>query len=298
MPQHCPLNGSRWAAVGSGTNSTVYALAVHDNELYVGGAFTQVDGHMGHQPHRPLERLDLGALGTGFDSTVRALESYNGNLYAGGYFTTADGSAASHIARWNGSSWAAVQQGTDGTVHALHVHDGDLFVGGDFDVAGSLTGANNIARSGTAPTGIRLPAVSTTPSTRWSPIPATSTSGGAFRYADGIYTLKIAMWDGSAWNDVPGGINQSLSVVESLVVQGSYLYMGGSFTTISTVTMNYISRFDGSDWNALGTGTDGTVYALAAYDDDDDAWADLFRRRSVHRGQRHAGRSHRQVAIA
>jgi hypothetical protein len=42
-------------------------------------------------------------------------------LYAGGLFDDAGGAPASHVARWNGSSWSQVGVGTTGTVHALTV---------------------------------------------------------------------------------------------------------------------------------------------------------------------------------
>ncbi len=36
------------------------------------------------------------------------------DVYAGGYFTTAGGSAATNIAKWNGSTWSALGSGMGG----------------------------------------------------------------------------------------------------------------------------------------------------------------------------------------
>src|SRR5437016_14551723 len=44
------------------------------------------------------------ALGSGMGGTVYLAVS-GSDLYAGGSFTTAGGNAASHIAKWDGSSW-------------------------------------------------------------------------------------------------------------------------------------------------------------------------------------------------
>ena len=44
---------------------------------------------------------------------VYALAVSGTNLYAGGDFTTAGGSAATNIAKWDGSSWSALGSGSE-----------------------------------------------------------------------------------------------------------------------------------------------------------------------------------------
>ena len=49
-------------------------------------------------------------------------------------------------------------------------------------------------------------------------------------------------------------------------MSGTNLYAGGDFTTAGGVTANYIAKWDGSAWSALGSGMSATmrcVYALA-----------------------------------
>ena len=59
----------------------------------------------------------------------------SGNLYAGGSFTT----PGSHVAKWNGSVWSALDSGTSSTVRALAVdNSGNLYAGGDFVTAGGM----------------------------------------------------------------------------------------------------------------------------------------------------------------
>src|SRR2546426_3380503 len=77
---------------------------------------------------------------------VLALAVSGSDLYAGGEFTTAGGSAANYIAKWNGSSWAALGSGIDsGLVSALAVSGSDLYAGGYFGSAGG-SAANSIAK--------------------------------------------------------------------------------------------------------------------------------------------------------
>jgi cysteine-rich repeat protein len=47
---------------------------------------------------------------------------------------------------------------------------------------------------------------------------------------------------------------------------GPALYAGGGFTTAGGVPANSIARWDGSNWSALGSGTNSTVLALAVFD--------------------------------
>ena len=52
---------------------------------------------------------------------------------------------------------------------------------------------------------------------------------------------------------------------------GPALYVGGNFTAVGGVTVNYIARWDGTAWSPLGgpsgIGTTGAVSALAVFDD-------------------------------
>src|SRR5207247_2849573 len=52
--------------------------------------------------------------------------------------------------------------------------------------------------------------------------------------------------------------------VYAAVVDGSgNLYIGGDFTIVGDVFANHIAKWNGSSWTALGSGMNGSVYALA-----------------------------------
>jgi hypothetical protein len=61
-------------------------------------------------------------------------------------------------------------------------------------------------------------------------------------------TLALAVWDDGS---------------------GEALYAGGAFTTAGGTPANWIAKWDGSTWSALGSGVDGSfgVRALAVWDD-------------------------------
>jgi hypothetical protein len=136
-------NGSSWSALGSGMGGggdTVYALAVSGSNLYAGGQFTTVGGSAANYIAK-WNGSSWSALGSGMGPSgsspfVSALAVSGSDLYAGGRFTTAGGSAATNIARWNGSSWTALGSGMDYYVFALAASGSDLYAGGYFTTAG------------------------------------------------------------------------------------------------------------------------------------------------------------------
>ena len=60
-------------------------------------------------------------------------------------------------------------------------------------------------------------------------------------------------------------------VVHQLIVfddgSGTALYAGGRFTRAGDVEASFIARWDGTQWSALDSGTNGPVLAMAVFDD-------------------------------
>ncbi|HZJ70720.1 MAG TPA: hypothetical protein VFF36_07280, partial [Planctomycetota bacterium] len=87
--------------------------------------------------------LGDGVGGSPAEDAVWTLASFDDGdgaaLYAGGGLTTAGLQPASHVARWDGASWSALDSGVSNLVLALSVFDAgqgpSLFVGGGFGVA-------------------------------------------------------------------------------------------------------------------------------------------------------------------
>jgi hypothetical protein len=149
-------------------------------------------------------------------------------LFAGGSFTTAGGVQANRIAQWDGSSWAPLGSGMDWVVSALVVHD---------DGGG--------------------PALYV---------------GGGFGTAGGVTATRIAKWDGATWSSLGamhlvGRLSWVLALTTFDDGNGSALYAGGDFTSAGGVPANYVAKWDGSSWSALGSGMNSTVKALVVLDD-------------------------------
>ncbi|MHC4414772.1 MAG: hypothetical protein ACYS0G_05765 [Planctomycetota bacterium] len=219
-------------------DSWVYAITVFDDgggsgpALYAGGRFSSA----GHRPVNRIAKWDGHSwlpLGTGMDDWVRALTFFDDGsgdgpaLIAGGSFTTAGDVEANNIARWNGTAWSPLGNGLDGSVRTLAVFD-------DGETGPALY------------------------------------AGGSFATADEGALNRIAKWDGRTWSELDSGMDDrvhALAVFDDGTGKGPALYAGGRFTTAGGATVNHIAKWDGSTWSPLDGGVDGTVYALAVFDD-------------------------------
>ena len=63
---------------------------------------------------------------------------------------------------------------------------------------------------------------------------------------------------------VGAGFGDGQQCVCALAVSGSDLYAGGEFTTAGGSAANYVAKWNGSSWSALGSGMNNNVLALAA----------------------------------
>jgi hypothetical protein len=152
-------DGNSWSALGSGIEpvvsvptTSVDAFAWDGSNLYVGGHFATAGGN----PANNIAKWDgssWSALGSGVEnnvsassySVIRTLLWNDSNLYAGGEFTIAGGNPANNIAKWDGSSWSALDSGMSGRVEALVWDGSNHYAGGTFVTAGGNT-VNNVAK--------------------------------------------------------------------------------------------------------------------------------------------------------
>lgn len=263
---------SRTASSSSGVDGGVFAMVVRGDDVYIGGDFTRAGGietgHVAKWNAFDAEWTPLGAGIRGTSSFVRSMELVGDNLYVGGIFNEAGGIATEGIAQWNipSQTWSGVGAGVGGPtpyVFALRQHQGDIYVAGAFTTAGGAE-ANRIAKWDGA---------------NWSPLGAgvrgdtvyvyvTSLAFlGNDLYAGGTFSSVadqpipfLARWDGSAWNDVSGGVNAQVSALETI---NGKLYVGGDFSRAGGDTAHHVAVWDGNAWSALGTGTDGSVQTFA-----------------------------------
>jgi hypothetical protein len=277
VPANCiaKWDGSAWSALGwgiGGFSPSVSALGVSGTNLYVGGAFTRA-GEVATANIAKWDGSAWSALGSGIDNSnlnVLTLAVSGTNLYAGGDFTTVSGVAANHIAKWDGSAWSALgpSSGMNNNVTALAVSRTNLYAGGVFTTAGGVP-VNYIAKWD----GSVWSALGSGMNDQVAALAVSGTNlyaGGRFTMAGGVAANYIAKWDGSVWSplgsgmDVPSFPSPDFPYVHVLAVVGTNLYAGGGFTTAGGVPANYIAKWDGSAWSALGSGMGGSYPSVNA----------------------------------
>ena len=261
-------NGSSWSALAGGLNSAVFSLAVSGGDLYVGGTFTRATNAgpvaVAAGWVAKWNGSIWSSLGAGIEGAVRTMTVVGGDLYIGGSFTVPGGSVASRVAKWNGSTWSALGSGMDNDVLALAASGTNLFVGGNFTMAGGTTAYHLSAWNGSG--------WATLAEGFDAQIYALAMSGGNL-YAGGDFTFagasgasRVAKWNGSSWSALGVGFNNR---VKALAVFGADLFAGGYFKTAtntggSAVTVNYVARWNGTNWSAFGSAMNNSVSALVA----------------------------------
>lgn len=282
-------DGQRFHALGTGVRQStsvagvVYALATHNDKVYVGGEFT-LAGSTAASNIAVWNGTTWSALGSGTNGPVYALAvDAQGTVYAGGYFEKAGGVTVNSVARWNGTNWSALGGGITtfsafSPVYALAVSGSTVYVGGEFDTAGE-TAVNSIAQwNGTnwATLGEGL-TNDLGFNGRVNAIEINGNSiyvGGNFATAGTTAANRVAVWNGSSWSALGGGIGSDggFEMVYALEYLNGRLYAGGDFLQAGGNVANRLACWNGSAWQAVthngisGVGNDfsGQVLALGA----------------------------------
>jgi hypothetical protein len=212
------------------TDGTVWSMAVVGSAVYLGGAFSAVDG----ATRQRLAKVSAttGAVAGDFahrvGGTVYAMTVHGGGLYVGGSFSRVDGQSRSRLAKFDLANETLVPGWAprpNRTVLALAGSDGRIFVGGRFDSLNGRSGSGFLAavdaRTGEVATGFD-------PSIRYSVQDLALTDEAVYAAADGpgghlrAFDLRgTDVWDLAA----DGG-------VRSVAVLDDVLYFGGHFDNV------------------------------------------------------------------
>ena len=266
--------GAAWEAVGDPVTpdlgSNVYTLKMVEDNLYVGGLFTNASGIADADY---LARWDSFfaswyAVGAGLNDYVNVIDYMDEKLYIGGNFTDVGADTdADYFVYYdlNDSSWNTLGAGVDDEVNCLDVEGNYLYVGGYFSQAGSSLEADYFARwdgsSWTAlGSGLDGPVNSITVDDSDVYVGGDFTNAGGNANADGI-----VRWDGSTWNPLGRGVSGTVYTIE---VDGNDIYIGGNFILKEDPSIKNLARFDGEHWSSVGDSPDSTVYAIKIWDSD------------------------------
>ncbi|MEX0747431.1 MAG: T9SS type A sorting domain-containing protein [Rhodothermales bacterium] len=268
-------DGHIWSALDEGTDETVSAIAVHEEQVYAGGSFLLASGIEANRVAR-WDGDEWHAMGNGIEGNYVAAIAIDAldNVYVGGRFTKAGGVSAKHIARWDGSEWSGLGEGMatkweaiHGSVGALAVHRDTLYAGGLFTSAGGVSAA--LVASWDGETWHSMGDEFADMSQGIGAIEAMAVDENGKVYVGGVlpeaYPTNAAAWDGEAWRPLEHPFIDDILAIASL---DGEIYLGGLSPMIPEGgnLVNQIYRYDGNQWGVMGgpgaNGLTNHVYAL------------------------------------
>lgn len=271
-------NGASWSTLGNSAEGEIFALLTEGTDVYAAGNFIIQDG----QPINNFARWN----GTNWTSIgnvgpqPQAIAYADGDIYLGGFMmygmNNNNENWVAGITKWDGTNWLPLDNGTARGLHAeakaIAIDANNIYVGGAFTRAGS-TVVDKISEwdgSNWQAMGDGIEDLYIYTAGRIETIAIFDRDvyvGGDFTSIGGISANGLAKWDGDQWSDLNGGVlyagSSGNGMVHDLVVNGNELYVAGYFTSIAGVSANAVAKWDGNQWEGLGSDvSSGGAHAL------------------------------------
>jgi hypothetical protein len=250
------------AGLSNSASAAVSALATAGGTLYIGGAFTSVNGGT---VRNHVAALD-GATGTAtsfdpnIDDVVGTLVASGSTLYVGGGFAAVHGTSRNRIASVDLGTGipTSFDPNVDSGVAAIAVSGGRVYAGGSFRFVGGATVRNSLAAL--EPDGTVDPTFN--PNIGGSGLIAVRAlaASGSTLYAAGAFTTvngSVARSNIVALDGTTGAANPTFNpnadgTINALALDSGTLYAGGAFTTIGGASR---SRLAGLSTSGAGAAT-------------------------------------------
>jgi hypothetical protein len=277
-------NGKNWEPVGTSFNWYVSSLAVYDDGkgpvLYAGGGFSGGLARWNGNSWDTISGigLDQGSWGIPTVETLAVFDDGTGPaLYVGGAFSRAGGLSVQGIARWNGNTWSVLPSFPfSASIRSLAVLDAGAGKHLYACVDSQWPGVANyrVARLEGAAWDISFGAMD-------APVWALTVfdfgngprlvAGGDFTTGGGNWNRGVAVWTGSSWEQVGGGLTagRARSLVAYRDASGTSLLVGGYFRLNNRSEYRFAARWDAGGWRELGVGPNSEVFTMTVHNVDD-----------------------------
>lgn len=261
VPFHS-LTAQTWTPVGDILNNTAKTLEVIGNELYVGGAFTQV----GSTTSYGIAVWD-GSSYTKFNSRpwfpapgnqIEGFAELGGNVITYGSFNYG-GSNPAYIAQYDGTKITDSTLSLNATTFCSYQKGTETYFGGAFstnfgwphDLIMAWTGSSyNSVGNGLGIVGYVLDL---------EEFQNEIYAVGTFSRSSPSNVDDFAKFNGTSWSTVVG---PSGGFCRTMKTGNSNLFVGGSFTQIGTVLATGVAAWDGSSLTQVGNGLTGGTFGV------------------------------------
>ncbi|MBK9048302.1 MAG: T9SS type A sorting domain-containing protein [Bacteroidetes bacterium] len=245
-------------------NYVIRTSCFYNGALYVGGYST-----LGMNDTTEIYKYSNGSwsiAGKLPNAYIRCMTVFNNELYIGGEFQSVNGITSTHIAKFNGTNWAAVGGGLGSLfeVRSLTVYNNNLYAAGsqisnDAFVYVLMSGnwyTSAIVSNNGAFTMIDA----------MTEFNGNLVIGGMFSSVNGTAATNIALLTGTNWSSLGSGLTGSQGRVSTLSMYHNKLYAGGGFTESGGTVLNNIAEWNGFNWSDVSGGLpDGTVLCLKPF---------------------------------
>lgn len=217
--------------------------------------------------------------GPNTNGTLVDFENYRDTIFATGFFTRICGDEADHLAIWNNGSWESAPAGLTDPGHALAVIGDALYIARyEESIDSNWVQIYRDGKLSSLGEGVYL-----TTASGFSELPniydiveyqGRIIACGEFDRVGSKQISGIMQWNGNEWealgSGLEGNILNSAPVLfpHQLLVHERDLYVAGNFRYAGGQEVNGIAKWNGSSWESLGTGFNGTVYSMAIYNDE------------------------------
>lgn len=264
-PTH--LIAQLFSPVGIGFSTEVRTIFsdTTSGKVYVGGFFEQYSNGDSVNKIAVWDGNSWDSIGSGINDggICLSIQRYGSDIFFGGSFNFIGGNNFSGLAKWDGLTWGSIGNilsfSPNGGVNKIMSTNTNLYAMGTMtSVIGNY--ADKIAKwDGFI----------------WHTFPVLDSIGynlmAAAIYNNELYVggqfsassqmKDIAKFDGVNWVPVLNGLSGSGWVGDMVIFQNE-LYVSGSFQTQNGDPGNGIIKWNGTNWDDLGGGTDAVVYQM------------------------------------
>lgn len=239
------LANAQWTQTSCPAGSNVLSFAVSGSNLFAGvnGGYVYVTPDNG-------ATWTLSSVGLPSNASVTSLVSSNSGLLAG---TNGNGI---YVSSDNGGSWTSASMGlpSGATVNAILTTGSQIFAGtnGNGVYAYSSSSSSWVAANSGLPGNLSVNAISGNGSSIFI-----ATSSGIFRSTN----------NGTSWTATNTGIPGSSPAINTILVNGSYVYAGTNGNGV------YYSSDNGNTWNAYNTSLQSNATILSMTSNGTDIFA-------------------------